>query len=175
MKAVKIAKPVLPMDVITIKNDKNEMTDLITAYAKASNGKYNLAQFKGQKVLLVQHRAVCQQVLQFQTDHPEMPLYAILAAGISQGACRESEFRKGYKSFNRDRATFVCEMTNKFNEIVGIKGKPSDVTYRLVMKYYNDKSQSREQFVADVTASKDKLDGKRGHFPELCKALGIEK
>ena len=115
----KVMRPVLPMDVIKI-NDNCNMVELITAYAQAKDGKYNLTQFKGQKELLVKHRQVCNEVLQFQTEHPEMPLYAILAAGISQGACREEAFKKGYKSFNRDRAEFVCVMTNKFNEIVGI-------------------------------------------------------
>ena len=164
-------KVVLPMDVIDV-TPETDVEAMVSSYAAAQPKKYNLSQFKPQKAVFDRQKEVCQSVLDFRTKHPEMPLYAVLSVGISAGAYKREVFSNGYKGFDSDRAEFVLEMGKWYNEYLGIKGKPSDVTYRLITRFYNRVYKDRNVFKLRVKTAQG-LDGKRGHFKELCEILGM--
>ena len=164
-------KVVLPMDVITV-TPETDVEAMVRSYATAQPKKYNLSQFKPQKALFNLQKEVCQAVLDFRAKHPEMPIYAVLSVGISAGAYKRDVFANGYKEFNADRAEFVLDMGKWYNQYLGINGKPSDVTYRLITRFYNRVSKDRNVFKLRVKSAQG-LDGKRGHFKQLCEALGM--
>ena len=136
------------------------------------NGKYNLVQFKSEKERLLKHKAVCQQILDFKKENPSIPTYVVLSTGINAGAYKDSEFNKGYKKFDADKVLAVTKMAHTYNQEMGILGKPSDVTYRLALKFYNKKSHNVSDFENALSEAKG-ADGKRGHFAELCKNIGL--
>ena len=136
------------------------------------NGKYNLVQYKAQKAKAVAHKTACEGAIQFYKENPLMPFYAVLSVGISAGAFKSTEFAKGYKKFDAEKAKACLMMANAYNKKMGIKGKPSDVVWRLVTRYYNKKSHNVTDFEKTLESVSIK-DGKRGHFAELCENLGI--
>lgn len=136
------------------------------------NGKYNLVQYKAQKAKAVAHKSACEAAITFSKENPSMPFYAVLSMGISSGAFKVSEFNKGYKAFDADKAKTTKEMAELYNKKMGINGKPSDVTWRLVSKFYNKVSHNIEDFEKALNNAAI-MDGARGHFSELCKNLGI--
>ena len=147
-------------------------------------GKYNLPQYKKEgtahnnelkKVLL--HKRICEDVVKFMAEHPQIPLYFILSVGISKGAYKASEFEKGYKTFNADKVLAVHQMGMAYNAYNGIEGKKmSDVTIRLMMRFWEKNSPSLEDFTAALEKSQKlgKECGARGNYENLCKNLGIE-
>ena len=139
---------------------------------KPISGRLNLMQFKKQKEKALEHKRVCEDVLAFHSVNPSMPMYAILSVGISAGAFKSCEFDKGYKKFDKEKTETILAMALAYNERMGIKGKPSDVVWRLCLKYYNKKSHNLNDFLADLEKA-EVMDGKRGHFNELCKNIGI--
>lgn len=135
-------------------------------------GKYNLTQFKKEKARLLAHKNVCQQVIDFSKENVHMPMYAILSAGISSNAFKNSEFEKGYKKFDAEKAKAVYEIANVYNKAMGNKCMPSDVLYRVAIKYYNNVSHNVEDFKNALKKAKQ-IKTQRGNFVELCKNVGI--
>lgn len=135
-------------------------------------GKYNLVQFKAEKEKAMTHKAVCQQVIAFAEENVHMPMYAILSAGISAGAFKNEEFEKGYKKFDANKAKAVYEMANAYNKAMGGKGMPSDVLYRVAMKYYKKVSTKVDDFKKSLESA-EIMSTARGNFKELCKNVGI--
>jgi hypothetical protein len=148
----------------------------ITASTKLS-GKYNLVQFKKEKEKAILHKQVCEQIVAFADTHKEIPFYFILSVGVSKGAYKESEFNKGYKSFNAKKVESVYQFGQAYlayNE--QYNKKMTDVTIRLIMKYYEKKSQDYSQFLTDLNNSKvlGKLCGAREmDYNKLCENLSI--
>lgn len=146
--------------------------------------KFNLPQYKKEgtshnaeykKALL--HKNICENVVKFMAEHPQIPLYFILSVGISKGAYKVSEFEKGYKNFNADKVLAVYEMGMAYNAYNGIEGKKmSDVTIRLMMRFWEKNSTKLEVFTAALEKSEKlgKECGARGNYEKLCKNLGIE-
>ena len=136
------------------------------------NGKYNLVQYKAQKAKAVAHKTACEQAVAFAKENPLMPFYAILNMGINANASKTTEFNKGYKMFDAEKAKTTYEMAKLYNEKMGIKGKPSDTTWNLVSKFYSKKSHNVTDFVTALENASI-MDDERGHFKELCKNLGM--
>ena len=146
-------------------------------------GKYNLAQYKeggskyAEKVAAMTHKRICEEVLAFAESHKDIPLYFILAVGIAADACKTTTFAKGYKHFDADKVEKVHEMGKLYNEWNGIGNrKMSDVTIRLMTRYYTMRSKDMETFVADLKNSKvfGKMCGSREiEYNTLCKNLNI--
>lgn len=146
-------------------------------------GKYNLAQYKEggsrfeEKKSAMLHKKICEEVVAFADSHKHIPFYFILQVGISKGAYKESEFNKGYKRFNAEEVEAVYEMGMAYNAYNGLGHKKmSDVTIRLIMRYYEKKSKDMETFTNDLNNSKvlGKLCGSREiEYTKLCKNLNI--
>lgn len=146
-------------------------------------GKYNLAQYKEggsrheEKVKAVLHKSICEKVVEFAAAHPTIPMYFILSVGISKGAYKMSEFEKGYKRFNAEEVVMVAKMGAAYNAYNGLGGKKmSDVTIRLIMRYYEKVSHNFEKFMSDLEKSKvlGKMCGSREmEYSDLCKNLNI--
>ena len=161
---------------------KNNVINLLTNGAKNLSGKYNLPSYKNEngkhhaewkKAFL--HQQTCRAILAFAAEHPEIPLYAILALGINQGACRVSYIEKGLTKFNADKVLETYQMAMMYNEYNGIKtNKPSDVTIRLMDRFYN-KVGGMDTFMVRLAATMPlgKECGKRGSFKTLCANLGM--
>ena len=137
------------------------------------NGRLNLVQYKKQKEKALIHKNVCEKVVNFADNNPFMPFYAILAVGVGSGSFKTSEYNKGYKTFDENKTLACLEMAKAYNDKMGIKGKPSDVVWRLVNKYYNKVSHKVDDFMNSINKA-ELADGNRGHFNELCKNVGIE-
>lgn len=162
----------------------NRLETLIRETAKNKlNGKYNLAQYKeggskhDEKIKAIQHKNVCESIVAFAETHKAIPFYFILSVGVSKCAGKESEFHKGYKSFNGEKVEQVYAFGTLYNEYNGIgKRKMSDVTIRLIMRYYEKKSTDINEFYADLTKSKvlGKMCGSREvSYTLLCQNLNI--
>ena len=146
-------------------------------------GKYNLAQYKEggskyhEKVKAILHKKVCEEIVAFADSHPNIPFYFILSVGVSKGAYKESEFNKGYKHFNAEEVEMVEKMGSAYNAYNGLEGrKMSDVTIRLIMRYYEKKSKDFNTFLLDLNNSKvlGKACGSRAlPYKGLCKNLNI--
>ena len=147
------------------------------------NGKYNLAQYKEggsrheEKVKAMTHKRVCEEIAAFADANPNIPFYFILSVGVSKGAYKMSEFAKGYKAFKADEVAMVAKMGAAYNAYNGLGGrKMSDVTIRLIMRYYEKVSHDFETFLTDLNKSKvlGKMCGSREmKYGELCKNLNI--
>lgn len=146
------------------------------------NGKYNLSQYKEgaskhqEKVKAMLHKSICEQILAFKETHKDIPMYFILSVGISKGAYKKSEFDKGYKNFDSEKVEKVAEFGKAYNAYNGIKSvKLSDVTIRLMMRYYEQVSKNMDTFMTDL--NKSKVIGKqaisRGNYIGLCENLNI--
>ena len=147
------------------------------------NGKYNLPQFKKegtqhyeerQKALL--HKKVCEEIVAFAAAHKDIPFYFILQVGVSKGAFKLSEFNKGYKSFNAAKVEEVHRMGMEYNKYNGREGKKmSDVTIRLIMRFYEKVSTDFDTFMDALSKSQvlGKECGKRGSYEALGKNLNI--
>lgn len=146
-------------------------------------GKYNLPQYKKegtahyderQKALL--HKRICEEIVAFADSHKSIPFYFILQVGVSKGAFKMSEFEKGYKSFNAYKVEAVHMMGMEYNKYNGMEGKKmSDVTIRLVMRYYEKVSSEFTDFMETLNKSNKlgKECGARGNYEALCKNLNI--
>ena len=158
-----------------------------TAIRNAANskvaGKYNLPQYKKegtkhyderQKALL--HKRICEEIVAFADSHKDIPFYFILQVGVSKGAFKMSEFEKGYKQFKACKVEQVHMMGMEYNKYNGLEGKKmSDVTIRLVMRYYERVSNDFVTFINDLNKSEKlgKQCGARGNYEMLCKNLNI--
>lgn len=149
---------------------------------KKLDGKYNLAQYReggakyNEKVKAILHKKVCEEIVAFADANKDIPFYFILSVGVAKGAYKLSEFAKGYKSFNADKVQMVAQMGRAYNDYNGCKGKMSDVTIRVIMRYYEKVSTDFNAFVADLHKSKvyGKDCGSRAiKYEELCKNLNI--
>jgi len=146
-------------------------------------GKYNLPQYKkegtahyDERMKAMLHKRICEEVVAFAETHKTIPFYFILQVGISKGAYKMSEFEKGYKSFNAAKVEAVHTMGMAYNAYNGMEGKKmSDVTIRLVMRYYEKVSTSLEDFNETLNKSNKlgKECGARGNYETLCKNLNI--
>ena len=151
--------------------------------ANKINGKYNLPQYKKegtkhyderQKALL--HKRICEEIVAFADSHKSIPFYFILQVGVSKGAFKMSEFEKGYKQFKACKVEQVHMMGMEYNKYNGLEGKKmSDVTIRLVMRYYEKVSNDFVTFINDLNKSEKlgKQCGARGNYEMLCKNLNI--
>lgn len=146
-------------------------------------GKYNLAQYKEggarheEKVKAMLHKKVCEEIVAFADNHKDIPFYFILSVGVSKGAYKMSEFEKGYKRFNADEVEMVAKMGRAYYDYnEQYKKKMSDVTIRLIMRYYEKVSKDFNQFLLDLNNSKvlGKNCGSRDvDYNVLCKNLNI--
>ena len=145
-------------------------------------GKYNLAQYReggskyDEKQKVVLHKKVCEEIVAFADTHPMIPLYFILQVGVSKGAYKMSQFEKGYKHFNAEEVEMVHKMGTAYNEHNGVNRKMSDVTIRLIMRYYERVSHDYDKFLEDLTKSKvlGKMCGSREMpYKDLCRNLNI--
>lgn len=146
-------------------------------------GKYNLAQYKeggkchDEKVKAVRHKKVCEEIMAFANEHKDIPFYFILSVGVSKGAYKECEFNKGYKAFDAYKVLSVHIMGMEYLKYNGLNGKKmSDVVIRLIMRYYEKKSNDMGCFIASLNNSKvlGKNCGSRTiPYSELCHNLGI--
>ena len=146
-------------------------------------GKYNLAQYKEggsrfeEKKKAMLHKQICEEIVAFADNHKDIPFYFILSVGVSKGAYKMSEFEKGYKRFNAEEVEAVHKMGMAYNTYNGIGHKKmSDVTIRLIMRYYEKKSKEMETFTIDLNNSQvlGKLCGSREiDYTKLCKNLNI--
>ena len=146
-------------------------------------GKFNLPQYKKegtahyeerQKALL--HKRICEEIVAFADSHKDIPFYFILQVGVSKGAFKMSEFEKGYKQFKAYKVEQVHMMGMEYNKYNGLEGKKmSDVTIRLVMRYYERVSNDFVTFINDLNKSEKlgKQCGARGNYEALCKNLNI--
>lgn len=151
--------------------------------ANKIDSKYNLAQYKRegtayyeerQRVIL--HKRICEAIVAFADGHKDIPFYFVLQVGVSKGAFKMSEFEKGYRRFNAYKVEQVHMMGMEYNKYNGIEGKKmSDVTIRLMMRYYEKVSSDFVQFMADLNKSNKlgKACGARGNYEVLCKNLNI--
>ena len=158
-------------------------TAIRNAAANKINGKYNLPQYKKegtkhyderQKALL--HKRICEEIVAFADSHKDIPFYFILQVGVSKGAFKMSELEKGYKQFKACKVEQVHMMGMEYNKYNGIEGKKmSDVTIRLVMRYYERVSNDFVTFINDLNKSEKlgKQCGARGNYEMLCKNLNI--
>lgn len=145
-------------------------------------GKYNLAQYKEgakryqEKVNAMLHKSICEQIVDFKDKHPDIPIYFILSVGIAKGAYKMSEFNKGYKKFKPEEVEQVALYGQACNAYNGVKSKKlSDVTIRLMMRYYEKVSTDMDTFLTDLNKSQvlGKIAVKRGDYGQLCKNLNI--
>ena len=145
-------------------------------------GKYNLAQYKEgakryqEKVNAMLHKSICEQIVDFKDKHPDIPIYFILSVGIAKGAYKMTEFNKGYKKFKSEEVEQVALYGQAYNAYNGVKSKKlSDVTIRLMMRYYEKVSTDMDTFLTDLNKSQvlGKIAVKRGDYGQLCKNLNI--
>lgn len=146
-------------------------------------GKYNLAQYREggskyeEKVKAMLHKKVCEEIVAFADAHKDIPFYFILSVGVSKGAYKMTEFAKGYKFFNADKVAMVAQMGRAYNDYNEQYGKKmSDVTIRLIMRYYERVSKDFNKFLLDLNNSKvlGKNCGSRDvKYEVLCKNLNI--
>lgn len=146
-------------------------------------GKYNLAQYKeggsryAEKAKAMLHKKVCEEIVAFADSHPTIPFYFILSVGVSKGAYKLTEFAKGYKAFKGDEVEMVAKMGRAYNDYNEQYGKKmSDVTIRLIMRYYEKVSHDYNRFLLDLNNSKvlGKMCGSRDiPYNTLCKNLNI--
>ena len=147
------------------------------------SGKYNLAQYKEggsrfeEKKRAMLHKQICEEIVAFADSHKDIPFYFILSVGVSKGAYKMSEFEKGYKAFKADEVEMVAKMGRAYNDYnAQNKKKMSDVTIRLIMRYYEKVSKDFNHFLLDLNKSKvmGKLCGSREMaYTDLCKNLNI--
>lgn len=163
---------------------ENNITKAINNVANNKlNSKYNLAQYKEggsryeEKVKAMLHKKVCEEIVAFAAEHTDIPMYFILSVGVSKGAYKMSEFAKGYKMFKADEVAMVAKMGRAYNDYNGQHGKKmSDVTIRLIMRYYEKVSHDFDRFLLDLNKSKvlGKMCGSREmEYKVLCKNLNI--
>lgn len=145
---------------------------IVEAAESKIEGKYNLVQYKKEKAKMMAHRNVCQSVIAFSKENVHIPMYVILSAGISAGAFKNAEFEKGYKRFNAEKVKAVYEMAKAYNIAMGKDSMPSDVLYRVAMKYYKEVSNNVNDFMESLKKAK-KMSTERGNFVELCENVGI--
>ena len=133
-------------------------------------GKYNLAQYKEggsrfeEKKKAMLHKQICEEIVAFADSHKDIPFYFILSVGVSKGAYKMSEFEKGYKRFDADEVEMVAKMGKAYNDYNEQYGKKmSDVTIRLIMRYYERVGKKFDNFLSDLNNSKKlgKLCGSR--------------
>ena len=163
---------------------KNSVETMIRECATNKlNGKYNLPQYKKEgskcnaeykKALL--HKSVCEQMVAFADKHPNEGFCFIIACGSQKDAHKTSAFAKGYKKFDAEKVETVIRMGRAYNDYNGLKGrKMSDVTWRLITRYYDQVSHDFEDFMTDLQNSKvlGKKCGERGDYENLCRNLNI--
>jgi hypothetical protein len=140
------------------------------------SGKFNLVQFKKEKAKAMLHKSVCEQVVEYADAHTTIPFYVILSMGIAAGAFKNSEFDRGYKKFDAEKVDTTYKMAKAYNEKMGIKGQASDVTWRLVGKFYKEVSTSYEDFLTALAKAKvlKNADSREADFSLLCKNIGIK-
>ena len=135
--------------------------------------KLNLNQYKREKALAMMHKVACQQVVNFADAHEDMPFYAVMEIMVGSGSWKNSEYAKGYKKADYDKASTIYEMALAYQEHNGL-GTPTDVTWRIVRRYYDKVSRNYDDFMSALLTSKPSDDA-RGHFKEQCENLGIYK
>lgn len=145
-------------------------------------GKYNLAQYKegakrhGEKLAAMAHKKVCEDIVAFTKAHSDIPMYFVLSVGVSKGAYKEDEFKRGYKAFDANKVLAVAKMGRAYldyNE--QYNKKVADVVIRLIMRYYERVSKDWAKFLVDLNNSKVLGKGccERACYDTLCKNLGI--
>lgn len=144
--------------------------------------KYNLAQYKEgakryqEKLNAMRHKSICEQIVSFKENHKDIPMYFILSVGISKGAYKMNEFNKGYKSFDAEKVEKVAEFGKAYNTYNNINSvKLSDVTIRLMMRYYEQVSKEYSVFIIDLNKSNvlGRKAAMRGNYVDLCENLNI--
>ena len=145
--------------------------------------KYNLAQYRKEgtkqykeRERAILHKKVCEQIVEFADKHPNEGFCFLISCGAQKDAHKVSAFEKGYKRWDSEKVEMCLKMGRAYNDYNGLKGrKMSDVTWRLIMRYYDQVSHDFEQFLIDLNNSKvlGKECGSRGNYEMLCKNLNI--
>ena len=158
-------------------------TAIRNAASRKLAGKYNLPQYKkevtahyNERMKAMLHKRICEEIVAFADSHKSIPFYFILQVGVSKGAFKMSEFEKGYKQFKACKVEQIHMMGMEYNKYNGIEGKKmSDVTIRLMMRYYEKVSDDFVTFLNDLNKSNKlgKECGARGNYEALCKNLNI--
>ena len=147
-------------------------------------GKFNLPQYKkdgskchGEYVKAEMHHNVCVEIVKFMQSHPSYPFTFTIACACQKDAHKTKAFEKGYKSFDGEKVEVVMQMLALYYAYNGhAEKKPSDVAWRLIMRYYENVSKDIEDFKS--TLAKSKKYGKRCgsreiKYSELCANLGM--
>lgn len=139
------------------------------------NGKLNLVQYKKEKAKAVAHKNVCEQIVNYADGNPYMPIYAILSMGVSSNAFKNEIFEKGYKTFDLAKVETTFKMARAYNEKMGIKGQPNDVTWRMVARFYKEVSSNMSDFEKALDEAKVIEDADaRGNYECICANMGIK-
>lgn len=138
------------------------------------DGKLNLVQYKKQKAQAMTHKEVCEQIVDYANGNPYMPIYAILACGVSADAFKNAVFDKGYKKFDKAKTEACYKMARAYNQKMGIKGQPNDVVWRLVARYYQKVSKDVASF-ENALATAKVIEGadSRDNYEAICANMGV--
>jgi hypothetical protein len=146
-------------------------------------GKFNLPQYKnengklhGEYVRAETHHNVCKAIVAFMQNHPSAPFTFVIAVACQKDAHKEKAFLKGYKSFDGAKVEVIMQMLSLYYQHNKNTKKPSDVAWRLIMRYYENVSTNVEDFKATLATSKvyGKRCGSRDiNYSELCANLGM--
>ena len=163
----------------------NKIETLIREEANKSfpYGKYNLPQYKNESskchaefVKAETHHNVCKAIVAFMQAHPTAPFTFVIAVACQKDAHKTKAFEKGYKKFDGAKVEAVMAMLSVYYAHNKNTKKPSDVAWRLVMRYYDNVSHNVEDFKEVV--AKSNVYGKRCgsrdiKYSELCANLGM--
>ena len=122
------------------------------------------------------HADVCRQIVKFMQSHPSAPITFVIAVACQKDAHKTKAFEKGYKKFDAQKVEVVMQMLALYYAYNNNQKKPSDVAWRLIMRYYENVSKDVEVFKADLAKSKKygKKCGSRDiKYSELCENLGM--
>ena len=146
-------------------------------------GKFNLPQYKNENskcyaeyTKAETHHNVCVEIVKFMQSHPSAPITFVIAVACQKDAHKTKAFEKGYKKFDGAKVETIMTMLALYYAYNNNQKKPSDVAWRLVMRYYETISTNIEDFKSALAKSKKygKRCGSRDiKYSELCANLGM--
>lgn len=122
------------------------------------------------------HADVCRQIVAFMQSHPSAPITFVIAVACQKDAHKTKAFEKGYKKFDAQKVEVVMQMLALYYAYNKNQKKPSDVAWRLIMRYYETISTNVDDFKSVLAKSKKygKRCGSREiKYSELCANLGM--
>lgn len=122
------------------------------------------------------HADVCRQIVAFMQSHPTAPFTFVIACACQKDAHKTKAFEKGYKKFDGAKVETIMAMLSLYYAYNNNNKKPSDVAWRLIMRYYETISTDINDFKSALSKSKKygKRCGSRDiKYSELCANLGM--